>query len=309
MRLIGKGAEVRIDVGDEVLGHDPPEARGEVEAAAPAHTSGPLACSSTARSASGRRCSARLGCRSASAPCAAGTADAAVLHHDDEGSGLALGDQVVHDQARPALAGPARLVLAAAVLEIQHGIAGGRILVIVRRCVDEDATRRIGDLGGVEDLSHLSVGDVLECIEVLILGGTLHAAAATAGPVEVQAAGVRYRGPVDPDLVVVEALVLGLGLTAGPHAVLALGQGVSHGPDVELDLLGLGRGDARADPAVRGDLGILFSRLIEGRGSPVVRVLACLRQTECSREGDRQGQYRQIRFHGSSPCVLLVPEQ
>ncbi len=196
----------------------------------------------------------------------------AVVHDDDEGFGLAFGDQIVHDQIGLALIGPARLIFAAAVLEVQHGIAGRGVLVIGRRRVDEAPPRGFGDLRIIEILADLAVGDILEGIEVLVLGGAFHAAAPAAGPVEVQAAGVRNGSPVDPDLVVVKAFVLRFGFAAGPDAFLVLGQGVFHGSDVELDLLGLGRGDAGADPPVRGDLGILLSRLIEGRGPPIVGV-------------------------------------
>jgi hypothetical protein len=51
------------------------------------------------------------------------------------------------------LATPTGLVLARAVLEIQHWIALGRILVIIRRSVDETADGSIRRLGRKEYLA------------------------------------------------------------------------------------------------------------------------------------------------------------
>ena len=68
-------------------------------------------------------------------------ADAAVFHHDDEGLGFALGDQVVHDQAGVALAAPAGFIFAPAVLQIEHRIALARVLVVAGRRVNEDVAR------------------------------------------------------------------------------------------------------------------------------------------------------------------------
>ena len=162
----------------------------------------------------------------------------AVVHHDDERPGFALGNQVVHDQVRLALGRPAGLILAAAVLEIQHGIAGRRVLLVVGRRVDEAAPRRVVHLGVVDHLADLPVRHVLERVEVLILGGHFHAAAPAAGAVVVQAAGVRHLRAVHPELVVVEPLVLGRRI-ADPDAVRPLGQGIPHRTDVEQDVLGI----------------------------------------------------------------------
>ena len=95
--------------------------------------------------------------------------DVAIGHHDDEGLGFALGDQVVHDQAGVPLAAPAGFILAAAVLQIQHRIALGRVLVIIRRRVNEAAENGIGVLGIVEGLPQLAMRHVLDGVEVLVL--------------------------------------------------------------------------------------------------------------------------------------------
>src|SRR5204863_9918417 len=130
---------------------------GDVEPAAAARPAGGLALAG--RSGRGTALGLRLvvGLAGATrrgraaAPRAAAAHDvvAAVIHHDDERLGLALGNQVVHDQRRAALVAPARLVLAGPVLEIQHRVTGARVLVVVGRRVDVAAARGVGGLGEV----------------------------------------------------------------------------------------------------------------------------------------------------------------
>src|ERR1041384_3320694 len=102
MRLIGERAEVRIDVGNQIFDHSLLKG-AEVERA----SSG----TRTGRSRIGR----------------ARSADATVLHHDDERLAFSLGDQVVHDEAGVALMRPARFILAATMLEIKHRITPARV--------------------------------------------------------------------------------------------------------------------------------------------------------------------------------------
>ncbi len=58
---------------------------------------------------------------------------------DEERFGFAVGDQVVHDQVGVSLVHPSGFVLTPAVLQIEHRVAGGLILVIARRGVDKCA--------------------------------------------------------------------------------------------------------------------------------------------------------------------------
>ena len=64
--------------------------------------------------------------------------------NDDERLGPPLGDQVVHDQPGVALVAPTCLVLAPAVLEVEHGVAPVRVLLVVGRRVDEAAADGVG---------------------------------------------------------------------------------------------------------------------------------------------------------------------
>ena len=131
----------------------------------------------------------------------------AVGHHDDEGLGLAFGDQVVHDQIGVALVAPGGFILAPAVLQVQHRIALGLVLVVVGRRVDKGAARGVGALGGEENLLHFAVGNVLEGVEVLIMSRNFDAAFPTSRTVEVQGAGIVEYSPINREMVVVEAFI------------------------------------------------------------------------------------------------------
>lgn len=83
-----------------------------------------------------------------------------VVHGDDHGHGLLLGDQIVQDQVRAALRVPALFILAPAMHEVEHGVAflGG---VVVWRGIDVAAAPLRSDGGVVPALAHLPVRDVL----------------------------------------------------------------------------------------------------------------------------------------------------
>ena len=279
IRLIRQGAEVGINEGDQVVDQNPRES-AEVEHAS-AGTASARRSALVAPAGGGICCAG--GSRSATRAGSAG--DVAVGHHDDEGLGFALGDQVVHDQPGVALAAPAGFVLAAAVLQIQHRITLGRVLLIIRRGVNEAAEHGVGALGMVERLPQLAMRHVLDGIEVLVLGGDFDAAAPPAAAVEVQAAGIRDSGSINHELVVVETFVLGP-RDADPGAVVALGQGVlCAAQELEARRSGLRRDDAGADAAFRVDLGILFAGLVERRWLEVLhRRLVGLGQAELARQ-------------------------
>ena len=260
MGLIGKGAEVGINKGNQVVDKNPCES-AEVESAS-AGTSDASRQGPACNAARSRR--AGLDGRSRSATGAGSAGDIAIGHHDDEGPGFAGGNQVVHDQTGETLAAPAGFIFPAAVLQIQHRITLGQIFFIIRRGVNEAAEIGIGGLGIEWGLSQLAVGHVLDGIEVLIRGGDFEAAAPAAGAVEVPTAGVRNLGAIDNELVVVETFVLGPRF-AYPGAVLALGQWISYATQIKHDALGLWRDDADADATFRVDLWILSAGLIKRR--------------------------------------------
>ncbi len=104
------------------------------------------------------------------------------------------------------------------------------------------------------------MGDILEGIEVLFLGGDFNGAAPAAGTIEIQGVWIRSLGPINGELVVVEAFVQ-RARSADPSAVLALGEGDSS-TQVATDALGFGRDDANSGAAFGVDLGVLPPRLI-----------------------------------------------
>jgi len=229
----------------------------------------------------------------------------AVGHYNEEGPDPALGDQVVHDQMGAALVAPGGFILAPAVLQVEHRIALGRVLVVVGRRVDKRAARGPGALRGEENLLHSAVGHVLEGVEILVMGGDFDAAFPTRGAVEVQGAGVVECSPIDREMIVVKALVQRSCRGAHPGAVLGLGQGgAPASAQAHADALGLGRDDAESGVALGVDLRVLLARLIGGRGLEIVglRGLTGLRQAQRTRQHQHQHGDCHFAFHRLSPC-------
>src|SRR6478736_7134265 len=132
MGLIGERSIVGIDEGNQLVGKDALE-RTEVEAARATAAAGRAARLTRGRwRCTGRRCRSRRSGLTVrrSAPPAATSDVAAVVHDDNKRLRFSFGDQVVHDQVRATLAAPAGLVLSSAVLQIQNRVANVRRLVI-----------------------------------------------------------------------------------------------------------------------------------------------------------------------------------
>jgi hypothetical protein len=143
----------------------------------------PATSTGTAASEAARR--SRYVWRSSASPGAttAGAADtAAVFHHDDEGLGFTIGNQVVHDEVGTALVASAGFIFAHAVLQIEHREALVGVLIIIRRGVNEAVAGRVAGFGEVVDLPQLAMGHVLERVKVLILGGDFDAATPRPAP-------------------------------------------------------------------------------------------------------------------------------
>ena len=87
-------------------------------------------------------------------------------HDNDHRFGLSCGDQIIEYELRPALAGPASLILPHAVQQDQYRVTACHIVVITRRGVDEHPAPLSRAPGAVPLLAHLAVGNVLECIEI-----------------------------------------------------------------------------------------------------------------------------------------------
>ena len=159
-----------------------------------------------------------------------------------------------------ALLGPTVLILAAAVLQIEHRITLGGIQVIFGGDIDEAVTHSIVDLRPIVDLTDLSLRDILDRVEILIRGGNIHTAAPTARAVVVEAGRIRDISSVDVQLIIVETLVLRSGLT-DPDALVVLLELIFDAADIQLDGLGVRGYDTDADAALGIDLGILLAQL------------------------------------------------
>ena len=68
-----------------------------------------------------------------------------IIHEDDEGHSLAIGNQVVHDDTRLTLSAPARLVLTHAMLQVEHGELLVGVGIILCRQIDISVTHRLSD--------------------------------------------------------------------------------------------------------------------------------------------------------------------
>ncbi len=255
------GAIGRVDHRDQVLDHHLLERAEHPAEVGPRGRSGVLP-------GRGRRRRRRTGCGGR----VAGPTRIAPLHDDDHRPGFPLGDQVVHDEGHVPLPRPARLVLAAAVLEVQDGIAHLGVVVVTGRGVDEGATPLLGRLRVVPALPDLAVRNVLREIEVDPLLGDLDAAGVLARAVERVARRVVDLGAVDEHPIVVEPRHLGIG-GRGPEAILVLRRRVPLGSEEpELDLLGIGCLDPERHPQVGVDLGIRLALDVGGRGDGVGRL-------------------------------------
>ena len=304
--VVGDRAEVAVDVRDAILDQGVREAVGPAgrHAEAAART---LALSLRRTLALRGTLSLRALAHALRRTLALGTALAhgrtrhrpgTVLHHDDERDGLARRDEVVHDGCGMALLGPAVLVLTATVLQVQHRIALGGILVIFGRGIDEDVTHRLVHLGPVVDFPHLALRDVLHGVEVLVHGRDVDAAAPAAGAVVVEAGRVGDVGAVDVQLIVVESFILRSGF-ADPGAVGALDEVVLDAADVQFHGLGVGRFHAHADAALGIDHRILLAGLVVRRGDEVLFHLGVGGQAE-------RGRQEKHEFFHRIGCLIVM---
>ena len=221
----------------------------------------------------------------------AGAPRVAVGHHDDHRLAASRRDQVVEDEVRASLADPAGLVLAAAVLQVEHRVARLRLLVVVRREVDERVAPGAGHLRVVPDLAHLAVRHVLDVVVVDARLGDLDGARVLAAAEERVAALVVHLDAVDDQRVVVQA-----GRERRrrdrPDAVRLLHHvHLRPAPEVQADLRGLGSLEADLHSPGAVDARILGSPDVGRRGLEVDRLLggadAC-RGTDT--RGEKNGQ-------------------
>ena len=127
------------------------------------------------------------------------------VSHDQHRNGFLSRDQVVQDVVHLSLDGPASLIFAAAVVDIEHRIALVGLLLIFSRNVNVAGPPRLGELRPVPLHTDLSVGHVLGQIEVHSHFGNLYRAGHPSGAVEQLARRVSHTHSVDYDGVIVEA--------------------------------------------------------------------------------------------------------
>lgn len=158
-----------------------------------------------------------------------------------------------------------------AVLQVDHWIPFAGILFIAGRRIDKTAAHGRIEFRIIEFFADLTVRDVFQRIELLILCGDFNAAAPAAGAIKIEAAGVGDERTVDDELVVVEALIL-RSRVAHSYAVFILDHRIFYAPDIEQNREGLRGLNARPDATFGIDLRIGPARLIRRRGLEAVFV-------------------------------------
>ena len=101
-----------------------------------------------------------------------GGLDVATLHHHNHRDGLAAGNGVVHDVLHVALLRPSCLVLAHAMLQVEHGVAllGVLLRLILCGSVNHGVAPFLLFLAVIVDAAHLSGGHSLLRTVVVALG-------------------------------------------------------------------------------------------------------------------------------------------
>ena len=217
----------------------------------------------------------------------------AVVHHHDHRDALAGGDAVVHDVGHVALLVPAALVLAHAVLQVQHRILLGALLIF-GRSIDIAGADRLLDVAPVLALAHLAVRDGR--VESVVRGhfrllGNLDAARLLAAAVEGLAVGVVHADAVHQERIVVEAHHQRV-RRAGPDPLLILREGIFLVADVHLYVRRRRRGNLEGGASLGIHAGILLGGDVGGSG--------CLRKRDKA-GGQRQGK-GQYLFHLKNFC-------
>ena len=228
----------------------------------------------------------------------AGAPRVAVGHHHDHRLGLALGDQVVEDEVGAPLPDPAGLVLAAAVLQVEHGIARPGLRVVAGGQVDQRVPPRPGRLRRVPDLADLSVRHVLDRVVVGARLRHLDGARVLAPAEERMAARVGELRAVDDHRVVVQAGNERRRDHRPEPVRLLLHVDLRPAPEVHPGLGGIGRLDADLDPAGAVHAGILGAPHV---GLGRLELTGLLRRTDRRHRQQRQRE-SQLLSSSAPPC-------
>lgn len=283
MRLIGDGAEVSVDVGNEVVNEDVLEG-GKVKVRTWAW--------SWIDSIVGPGCGEGV-CGAAGG---SGEGVSAEFHDDNEGRGFSFGEEVVHDPAGVTLASPAGFVFTRAVLQVERRITLAAVFVVIRWRVNEGVPVCIGGFGKIPELAKLAVRHIFEGVKILVFGREFDGATPASGAVKEMAVRVGNFGAVNIDGVVMKSFIQRPSV-AEPCAVVAFCECATV-PETNGDGLSFGCDDAEFNAAFGVDLGILFAALIGSGGFPVIGGFVGLRADGLGGE-DRNGEEKQsFGFHG-----------
>ena len=154
-------------------------------------------------------------------------------------------------------------------LEIEYRIPLLLVLVVSRRSVDEAVTHSLVGLRPVMNLTDIAMRNILQGIEILVMGRDLDSAAPTACTIIIKAARIRNRCSVHLELIIMESLVL-RSRVACPHSVLIPLHRVFNASDVKLHGHRIWSLELCADDTLRIDHRILFSRLVCCRWSEIL---------------------------------------
>ncbi len=187
------------------------------------------------------------------------------LHNDNHRLHFALREQVVENHVGPAHLDPDPLILAAAMLQIKHGITRFQVGVIAWRRIDVNVTPCIDRLGEVVFGRHMAVRHILEVVPVHARLGDFEAVAHVAIANEGLRAGVQDNRSIhDHPVVVIPRGLRRAGV--GPHAVGAFHHIERNIDNRDLHLLRVGSGEVEGNPVVGFNSRILNAReVVRGR--------------------------------------------
>ena len=187
-----------------------------------------------------------------------------VVHHDNHGLALSRGDLPVQDVGHVALLVPPTLILAHAVLQVEHGVFLLRLRLILGRRVDVATAHPPFHRRIVLAFAHLAVGYVL-VVGVIgrFLGrlGNLDAAAHPPATVEAIRTGVGHLHAIHQEEVIMEAHHQRVG-GHRPHPLRIFRHGILLPANVGHNRLCLGRPQAEHRPSLGVYLWILGHRHI-----------------------------------------------
>ena len=203
----------------------------------------------------------------------AGTPGVPIGHDDNHGLAASRRDQIVENEVRATLPDPTRLILSATMLEIEHRIVHLGLGVIVGRKIDERVPPRSRHLRVVPNLTHLSVGHILNRIVSRTWLRNLHCTRVLASAKKRMTVGIADFRTINDQCVIVQA---GNKRSCGdsPESVrLLLHIHFRSTPEIQLYLCGVGSFHTNLHSSSAIDPGIFRSPDIGLGGTKIVGLL------------------------------------